>query len=102
MVVPKVGQDPVCYNEVVAVQRASEEKPQADGTTLAKTSRSPRKKAVDATLNGASGTKQTAVTTRKTTARATTARKKTTTRASTAQKAMKRTPTSRTKTAKSK
>src|SRR6266581_1511312 len=32
MVVARVGQDPVCYNEVVAVQRATEEKPRQDGT----------------------------------------------------------------------
>ncbi|MEO8972342.1 MAG: type I DNA topoisomerase [Ktedonobacteraceae bacterium] len=98
MVVPKVGQDPVCYNEVVAAQRASEDKPQADG----KTTRTSRKKAVDPALNGASGTKSVAtVTPKKTTARATTARKKTTTRASTAKKATKRATTSRTRTAKS-
>jgi len=95
MVVPKVGQDPVCYNEVVAVQRAGEDKPQPDGTTPAKTVRTPRKKAVDPALNGASETK-------KTTARATTARKKTTTRASTAKTTTKRSATSRTRIAKSK
>ena len=33
MVVTRVGQDPVCYNEVVAVQRSLEEKPRQDGTT---------------------------------------------------------------------
>ena len=104
MVVPKVGQDPVCYNEVVAVQRAREDNPQPDGTTPAKTS---RKKAVEPALNGnrASGTKQTTGTAKKTTARATTARKKTTTWASTAKTAKttpKRAAASRTKTAKSK
>ncbi len=104
MVVPKVGQDPVCYNEVVAVQRAREDNPQPDGTTPAKTS---RKKAVEPALNGnrASGTKQATGTAKKTTARATTARKKTTTRASTAKTAKttpKRAAASRTKTAKSK
>ncbi|HLZ55861.1 MAG TPA: type I DNA topoisomerase [Ktedonosporobacter sp.] len=31
MVVPKVGQDPVCYNEVLVVQRAAEEKPHQNG-----------------------------------------------------------------------
>jgi DNA topoisomerase I len=102
MVVPKVGQDPVCYNEVIAVQRASEEKPQPDGTT-SRLSRTPRKKAVDPALNGASGTDETApVPAKKKTARATTTRKKTTTtRASTAKKATKRSATSRTKSAKS-
>jgi DNA topoisomerase-1 len=33
MVVARVGQDPVCYNEVVAVQRSTEEKPRQDGTS---------------------------------------------------------------------
>src|SRR5437763_1280953 len=33
MVVPRVGQDPVCYSEVVAVQRAAEEKPHQGVTT---------------------------------------------------------------------
>jgi len=42
MVVARVGQDPVCYNEVVAVQRSLEEKPRQDGTT---TRRVTRKKA---------------------------------------------------------
>src|SRR6266566_2920093 len=32
MVVPRVGQDPVCYNEVIAVQRNAAEKPKQDGT----------------------------------------------------------------------
>lgn len=104
MVVPKVGQDPVCYNEVVAVQRAREDKPQPDGTAPAKTL---RKKAVDPSLNGnrASGTTQATTTTKKPTARATTARKKTTPRASTSKTAKttpKRAAASRTKTAKSK
>ena len=42
MVVPRPGQDPVCYTEVVALQRTAEEKPQQSGTT---TKRVPRKKA---------------------------------------------------------
>src|SRR5207237_10438694 len=33
MVVPRVGQDPVCYEEVIAVQRNGEEKPHQDGAT---------------------------------------------------------------------
>jgi len=109
MVVPKVGQDPVCYNEVTAVQRASEEKPQPDGTTArsprtSSTSRTARKKSVDPAMNGASGTNETApipVPAKKKTTRATTTRKKTTTRASTAKKTTKRSTTSRTKSAKS-
>lgn len=42
MVVPRAGQDPVCYQEVIAVQRDSENKPQLDGVTRR---RSTRKKA---------------------------------------------------------
>ncbi len=42
MVVPRVGQDPVCYQEVIAVQRKIEAKPQQDG---AATRRGTRKKA---------------------------------------------------------
>ena len=104
MVVPKAGQDAVCYKEVVTVQRASEEKPQPDGTTL----RTPNKKSVDPAMNGASVTNETdsipavpAVPAKKKTARATTARKKTTTRASTAKKTTKRSTTSRTKSTQS-
>jgi DNA topoisomerase I len=33
MVIPRVGQEPVCYQEVIAVQRSTEEKPQQDGAT---------------------------------------------------------------------
>lgn len=39
MVVPRVGQDPVCYTEVVAVQRAAEEKPQQNGASSVRSSR---------------------------------------------------------------
>ena len=40
MVVPKVGQDPVCYNEVIVVQRNIEEKPvQGEEKSTARTSR---------------------------------------------------------------
>src|SRR2546421_1178929 len=42
MVVPRVGQDPVCYQEVIVVQRGTEEKPQQDGAT---TRRGTRRKA---------------------------------------------------------
>ncbi len=42
MVVPRVGQDPVCYQEAIAVQRGAEEKPQQDGAT---TRRGTRRKA---------------------------------------------------------
>lgn len=39
MVVPRVGQDPVCYTEVVAVQRAAEEKPRQNGASSVRSSR---------------------------------------------------------------
>lgn len=39
MVIPRVGQDPVCYQEVIAVQRSSEEKPQQDGATRRRVTR---------------------------------------------------------------
>src|SRR5579863_4937985 len=42
MVVPKVGQNPVCYNEVITVQRASEDRPRPDGTTTTKSPRTPK------------------------------------------------------------
>jgi DNA topoisomerase I len=42
MVVPRVGQDPVCYQEVIAVQRGPEEKPQQNGAV---TRRGTRRKA---------------------------------------------------------
>src|SRR6266550_2726182 len=39
MVVPRVGQDPVCYSEVVAVQRAAEEKPHQGVKTMQRAAR---------------------------------------------------------------
>src|SRR6266699_1744293 len=39
MVVPRVGQDPVCYSEVVAVQRATEEKPHQGVKTMQRAAR---------------------------------------------------------------
>ena len=39
MVVPRTGQDPICYTEVVAVQRNNEEKPQQDANAPSRTSR---------------------------------------------------------------
>ena len=39
MVVPRVGQDPVCYREVIAVQRSVEEKPQQNDATRRRASR---------------------------------------------------------------
>jgi DNA topoisomerase-1 len=42
MVIPRVGQDPVCYQEVIAIQRDAEAKPQLNGVS---TRRGTRKKA---------------------------------------------------------
>lgn len=39
MVVPRAGQDPVCFTEVVALQRTTEEKPLQNGTTTKRVSR---------------------------------------------------------------
>ena len=39
MVVPRVGQDPVCYQEVIAAQRSAEEKPQQNGADGQRASR---------------------------------------------------------------
>jgi len=39
MVVPRVGQDPVCYQEVIAVQRSAEKKPQQNGAAGRQASR---------------------------------------------------------------
>ena len=39
MVVPRAGQDPVCYAEVILPQRSVEEKPHQDGTTAARSTR---------------------------------------------------------------
>src|SRR5579884_422552 len=50
MVIPKPGQDPVCYQEVIAVQRNGEARPQQNGQ--AKTPRTTRKKAAIADTEG--------------------------------------------------
>src|SRR5260221_2910600 len=107
MVVPRVGQDPVCYTEEVAIQRAADEKPRQNGTSSARSSRRKTASAASVTAptaadagstvrkrtttsskkavasNGADRAVQVKpVKTRKTPSRATSARK-TTTRAST-------------------
>ncbi|HEX6481329.1 MAG TPA: type I DNA topoisomerase, partial [Ktedonobacteraceae bacterium] len=94
MVVPRAGQDPVCYQEVVAVQKSAEEKPQQDGTTRtkratksiseAKTGEGTTARRGRSTTTSANGTKKTAT-------RASTAKKKTSTRTT----ASKRTSSSR-------
>jgi len=76
MVIPRGGQDPVCYTEVAAQQHASEEKPQQDGN---KSLRATRKKTpsstenVEATSVEPKTTRRTSATTRKKVAASTTA-----------------------------
>ncbi|GAC1349674.1 MAG: type I DNA topoisomerase [Ktedonobacteraceae bacterium] len=96
MVIPRVGQDPVCYTEVVAAQCNAEEKPRQDGTS---SQRSTRKKTSAAQAETAPAAPKTtrrvstkAATTRKTSAKATTRKKATT--------AKSRRTTSRTRTTK--
>jgi DNA topoisomerase I len=48
MVIAKTGQDPVCYQEVIAAQRDGQARPQQDGQT--KTRRTTRKKAAADTV----------------------------------------------------
>ncbi len=113
MVVPRAGQDPVCYTEVVAVQKSAEEKPQQNGTTtrrktetrnteseqaatesattISHRTTSRTKKAAETTADGKtyrSTTRKARTTTatsraKKTTTRASAAKKKTPTRATT-------------------
>ncbi len=71
MVVPRPGQEPVCYEEVIRPQRSAEEKPQQEGER--KPARSPRKKAAS-TDDGVDGQKVS----KTTTTRRTTVRKKST------------------------
>lgn len=76
MVVPRAGQDPVCYADLVAAQRVSEAKPEQNGTT---TRRVTRKKAVTAGAEEESAAPKTTrrkSTTTKKTGRATAAKKK--------------------------
>jgi DNA topoisomerase-1 len=65
MVIPKVGQDPVCYEEVIAVQRKEVAGPQQDGAK--KTTRTPRRNAATSTESAANAPATT--TTRRTAAR---------------------------------
>jgi DNA topoisomerase-1 len=55
MVIPKVGKDPVCYKEVIQVQRSTEERPHQQGEN--KTAR--KKTSSEAVSKKASGTKRT-------------------------------------------
>ena len=113
MVVPRVGQEPVCYNEVIAVQRKEEGSPQLEGTTTRRATRKSRSSteselvsevAVKTTRRTAPATRKKAeangasvevgTTTGKKAASRTTARKTTSARATT------RKPTARASTAK--
>ncbi|GAC1463516.1 MAG: type I DNA topoisomerase [Ktedonobacteraceae bacterium] len=100
MVIPKPGQEPVCYNEVIVPQRAAEAKPTQNGEK--KPARTSRKKAVQE--NGveeevfdvlAPKTPSRRVTTShtKVTSNGTTTRKRTTTRAKTTRARAKSTTT---------
>jgi DNA topoisomerase-1 len=76
MVVPKPGQDPICYQEVIVPQRNAEERPQGDGakkTTRKKTTTAQNGEKASPASEGTNGT-----TTR---ARKTATSKRTTTRA---------------------
>ncbi len=72
MVIPKPGQEPVCYNEVIVPQRAAESKPEQDGEK--KPARTSRKKAVQE--NGTEEKVYDVLVPKTTTRRATTTRKK--------------------------
>src|SRR3989440_314074 len=76
MVIPRGGQDPVCYTEVVAQQHASEEKPQQDGNKSLRATRKkmpPSTENVEATSVEPKTTRRTSTTTRKKVAASTTA-----------------------------
>ncbi len=70
MVVPKAGQDPVCYNEVIVVQRSAEEKPvQGEEKSAARTPRKPTSSSTEvSTPDEATGTTRRRVATKKKTA----------------------------------
>jgi DNA topoisomerase-1 len=72
MVVPKPGQDPVCYEEVVAAQRSAEEKPRQEEK---KTTRTTRKRTTIAPATNGEAEVTTAATTRRTATRKKTAAK---------------------------
>ncbi len=110
MVVTRAGQDPVCYSEVVAVQKSAEGNPQQDGTTRTKRaakSTSDAKTGEGTTTSKARSTTTSAGRAKKTTARASTAKKKTSTRTTASKRTSrsksattKKTATSRTRSVK--
>jgi DNA topoisomerase-1 len=96
MVIPRGGQDPVCYTEVVALQHTSEEKPQQDGNTSLRPARKkmpPSTENVEAAPAEPKTTRRTSTTTRKKVAASTSADEPVTARSG-------KTPTRRSKTKK--
>jgi DNA topoisomerase-1 len=73
MVIPRSGQDPICYTEIIALQHTSEEKPRQDGSI---SQRAARKKTASSEAN-----LEAASTEAKTTRRTSTTRKKASTAA---------------------
>ncbi|GCE28011.1 DNA topoisomerase 1 [Dictyobacter alpinus] len=69
MVVPKGGQEPVCYNEVIAVQRSAEDKPLQDGEKAPARATTTRKRSTGATSSTTTA-KRTTTTRKKATASA--------------------------------
>ncbi len=105
MVIPKAGQAPVCYNEVIVPQRAAEAKPAQDGEKKSVRSTTTRKKAVKVNdteeevydvLSPKSPTRRATTTRTKTASKGTTTRKRTTTSAKTSRTAAKSTTTRKT------
>lgn len=105
MVIARVGQDPVCYQEVIVPQRNAEEKPHQNGTTMRRSSRK-QATAGATSVDGTSAispaktktTRRASTTAKKTTLRktsTTTAKKKTTARASARKATAKRASTSK-------
>jgi len=78
MVIPKSGKVPVCYAEVITVQRSAEEKPQQDGsgktTRPARAASSSVRTATRTTRRTTGSTTKKKATTRTSTAKATTAK----------------------------
>ena len=77
MVVPRVGADPVCYQEVILPQRSAdaEEKPQQNGATKRRTTRAAPTGAKRTTAKGTTSSRRTAKSATATKARATATRR---------------------------
>src|SRR2546430_8849618 len=86
MVIPRGGQDPVCYKEVVAPQHTPEEKPQQAGSTSPRAMRknkTPSAENMEAESSESTTTRRTSTTTRKKVAASQSRTRKTPTRGST-------------------